>query len=181
MAARIRDGDTAAESELVHHLQPGLQYMLRRLTRRPDHADDLLQETLALVLQKVRDGDLQEPQKLAAFTHGTARNLFLGEKRKQRRRGLPATLDQMEEPATGQPDPLDAVLQKERVQAIQRIVAEIRPERNRLVLFRFYLSGDPKEEICRDLEISSLNFNRILYKARRHFKKLIQRDPLQRG
>src|SRR3954453_18894445 len=85
LVARIQAGDRAAESELVARFSHGLLLMLRRLVQNPALADDLHQETLALVLQKIRGAEVREPEKLAGFIRSTARNLFIADRRKEAR------------------------------------------------------------------------------------------------
>ena len=75
----------AAESELVARFSRGLLLMLRRLVQNPALADDLHQETLALVIEKIRRGEVREPEKLAGFIRSTARNLFIADRRKEAR------------------------------------------------------------------------------------------------
>src|SRR5690349_17154162 len=80
LVRRIEAGDRDAEAELVARFSHGLLLMLRQLCRNPALADDLHQETLALVLQKVRRGEVREPERLAAFIRSTARNLFIADR-----------------------------------------------------------------------------------------------------
>jgi hypothetical protein len=43
------------------------------------------------------------------------------------------------------------------------------------VLFRFYLAEDKKEQICADLGLSGLHFNRVLHRARERYLELYKR------
>jgi RNA polymerase sigma-70 factor (ECF subfamily) len=47
-------------------------------------------------------------------------------------------------------------------------------DRDRKVLYRFYIADDEKEQICADLEVSSGHFNQILCRARERYKKLFE-------
>ena len=46
--------------------------------------------------------------------------------------------------------------------------------RDRQVLFRFYIAEENKEDICSDLGLSSLHFNRVLFRARERFRELYE-------
>src|SRR4051795_10527346 len=85
LVERIRAGERAGEAELVERFSHGLLLMLRRLTQNPALADDLHQETLALVIEKIRRAEVREPEKLAGFIRSTARNLFIADRRKEAR------------------------------------------------------------------------------------------------
>jgi RNA polymerase sigma-70 factor, ECF subfamily len=180
LVRRIQAGDPAAENELVARFSRGLLLMLRRLVQNPALADDLHQETLALVLGKVRRGEVREPAKLSGFIHSTARNLFIADRRKEARY---RSLDDGEEeglrpaPALADrgPAPLERVLVQEEARQVQRLLSELRFDRDRQLLLRFYLSDEAKEEICADLEIEPERFNKVLFHARERLRELWER------
>ena len=180
LVRRIQAGDPAAESDLVARFSRGLLLMLRRLVQNPALADDLHQETLALVLAKIRGGEVREPERLAGFIRSTARNLFIADRRKEARY---RALDEGEEeglhpePAlAGQdPAPLERVLAEEEARQVQRLLGELRFDRDRQLLLRFYLSDDSKEEICADLEIEPQRFHKVLFHARERLRELWER------
>jgi RNA polymerase sigma-70 factor, ECF subfamily len=181
LVRRIQEGDPAAESELVARFSRGLLLMLRRLVRNPALADDLHQETFALVLGKVRRGEVREPERLAGFIRGTARNLFIADRRKE---GRYNSLDGGGEEGEGAPRleladrgpaPLDRFLAEEEARQVRRLLDELRFDRDRQLLFRFYLSDDDKEEICADLGVEPERFNQVLFRARERLRELWER------
>ena len=182
LVARIQAGDRAAETELVERFSHGLLLMLRRLAQNPTLADDLHQETLSLVVEKVRRGEVREPEKLAGFIRSTARNLFIADRRKEARyRSLDEGGEEDEGPrpvtllADRGPVPLDKVLAGEEARQVQRLLGELRYDRDRQVLFRFYLSDQSREEICADLEIEPGHFNQVIFRARERLRELWER------
>ena len=171
-----------AESELVARFSRGLLLMLRRLAQNPALADDLHQETLALVLAKIRKGEVREPERLAGFLRSTARNLFIADRRKEAR--YRALDEGGEEGAGGRaettladqgPAPLDRVLAREEARQVRRLLDELRYDRDRQLLLRFYLSDDDKEEICADLGVEPERFHQILFRARERLRELWER------
>jgi len=78
LAERIRQGDRTAEDELVKRYWSGLLVMFKARLRNtdPEEAYDLTQNTFIGVLQAIRAGKLREPEKLAGFIHGVARNVL---------------------------------------------------------------------------------------------------------
>jgi len=76
LAERIRQGDAAAETELVHEFSHRIFVMGVVRTRDREAARDLVQDVLMAVIAGLRKGQLQDTDKLAAFVHGTARNLI---------------------------------------------------------------------------------------------------------
>ncbi|HXO40143.1 MAG TPA: sigma-70 family RNA polymerase sigma factor, partial [Thermoanaerobaculia bacterium] len=137
-------------------------------------SDDLHQETFRVVLERLRRGGIAEPERIAGFILGTGRNIFLGGWRKQGRRGERDAVDAVEidlpDPA---PTQLDRVLREEEIRKVRRLIGELATDRDRQILFRFYVAEDEKEHICADLGLSSLLFNRVLFRARQRFKELM--------
>jgi RNA polymerase sigma-70 factor (ECF subfamily) len=176
LAERIEGGDPAAEAQLVERHRRGLKYLLRRLVRDPALAEDLAQETLRIVLEKVRGGELREADKLAAFVRGTARNLAFAEHRKRSRRGVHEALADVPEPPAPEPGALDRVLDREDRQWIRRLLDELPSPRDRQVLLRFHLAEESKEVICRDLGLGSQQFNLVLFRARKRFRNLVEKS-----
>src|SRR3982750_1790611 len=75
LTRRIRGGDSVAEAEMIHRLQPGIRMLLgRRLGSDWALIDDLAQETLLIVLKRLRGAGLEDPSALANFAARTARN-----------------------------------------------------------------------------------------------------------
>ncbi|HYN19591.1 MAG TPA: RNA polymerase sigma factor [Thermoanaerobaculia bacterium] len=176
LVRRILSGDPAAETELVHRFSRALTFLLRRLTRDDAAADDLYQETFRLVIEKVRGGELREPERLPGFVSSMARNLFLSS---ARRRGKRQKMHDEPEAAETAPDPapgqLAKLLVKERAATVRQVLAELRNDRDREILSRYYIADEDKDDICRDLDLSDLHFNRVLFRARQRYKKLFER------
>jgi RNA polymerase sigma-70 factor, ECF subfamily len=180
LVARIQGGDRAAEAELVARFSRGLLLMLRRLAQNPALADDLHQETLSLVLEKIRRAEVREPDKLAGFIHSTARNLFIADRRKEARyRALDDGEEEEPRPRTAVvdhgPAVLDRMVADEEKRQVQRLLDELRFDRDRQLLFRFYLADDSKEEICAALGVEPERFNKVLFHARERLRELWER------
>ena len=86
LAERIRQGDASAETELVHEFTHRIFVMAVVRTRDREAARELTQDVLMAVIGALRKGQLQDPDKLAAFVHGTARNLINNQLRSQSQR-----------------------------------------------------------------------------------------------
>lgn len=175
LVRRIVSGDAAAEAELVQRFSRATSFLLRRLTRDDAAADDLYQETFRLVIEKVRGGELREAERLPGFVSSLARNLFLGSTRRDGRRRQrhedPEAAETAPDPAPGQ---LAKLLARERAATVRKVLAELKNERDREILSRFYIADQDKEAICRDLQLSDLHFNRVLFRARQRYKELYE-------
>lgn len=176
LVRRIRNGDLQAEEELIARFGEGLTFLLRRWTRGHSDAEDLYQETFRLGLEKIRRGEVRDPERLAGFLRSLARNLSIEHYRKAARRG--AREEEIETAAdTANPDTgqLGQLLRKEKVTLVRRLLEELGSDRDRQVLFRFYIAEEDKESIRTDLGLTAPEFNLVLFRARRRYRDLYER------
>ncbi len=176
LVLRIQSGDRRAEGELVERYGEGFLFLLRRWTRSRDEADDLYQETFRRGIEKIRAGEVRDPERLPAFLRGLARNLTTDHYRRETRRGgRESPIESNPEPADGAPGQLGALLRREKAGIVRRLLAELSQERDRQVLLRFYIHEQDKERICGDLGLSRSEFNVVLFRARRRYQLLFEK------
>ena len=177
LTQRIAAGDRTAEAELVERYSRPLLFMLRRRAADPALAEDLHQDVFRVVIERLRDRGIKEPTKLAGFIQSTGRNLLIGELRRAARRRTYADSDTVEIAVDPDADPdaqFAATDQAEVAEAVRRLLDELRPERDRALLIRFYLRQEDKANICAALGLTDLHFNRVLYRAKRRFRQLLE-------
>lgn len=175
LSRRIREGDVSAESELVRQFEPGLRVILRRRTGGDRGLmQDLVQETLLIVLQRLRGEGIDDPQRLAAFAAQTARNLAIASLRKAERQRTQVSTEATErnvDPARG----VDVrAADHEAALAVRALLRELPNPRDRLMLKRFYLDDHDKEVICSELDLTEAAFNQALSRARRRFRQILE-------
>ncbi|MES1245743.1 MAG: RNA polymerase sigma factor [Acidobacteriota bacterium] len=176
LVRRIQEGDPAADAELVGRFSEGLSFLLRRWTRDRTIAEDLFQETFRLALEKIRKGEVRDPERLAGFLRSLAKNLSIehyrrGSRREVREEELEAAAE-LTTPETGQ---LGSLLRQEKAALVRQVLGELGSERDRQVLFRFYIAEEDKEQIRSDLGLTGPEFNLVLFRARRRYRDLYER------
>ena len=177
LVARIRSGDRDAEAVLVQRYSRGLMMLLRKRSNDPAEAEDCHQEAFRVVIERLRARELEEPEKLAQFIRKTAVNVLIGRHRKHARRQTVADTDRIINQADSAPGIIEQISAERRQALVRELLDELPVERDREILRRFYLSPDEKEEICGALELSSVHFDRVLYRAKTRFRELIEREP----
>lgn len=170
--ARIRAGEADAERRLVETFSRPVALLLDRHTNGRPEAEDLFQETFRLTLEKLRRGELREPEKLPGFLAGIARSLAIEHYRKTARRKTEPDSDNLEAFAAPTPGPIGALLAAENASLVRRVIGELHNERDRQILYRFYIAEEDKERISADYGLSSLQFNRVLHRARERYREL---------
>ncbi len=170
----IRGGNTHAETELIHKYERGLHFLVWHHTDDHQLAEDVVQETFIVVIQRLRTSGLDEPAKLSPFIHQTARNIMIGHLRKTARRRTSPDTEQVERTIGSLEDQYRAAVRDQDALIVRQLLAELNCDRDRQILKRFYLLEEDKADICNDLELSAVHFNRVLYRARRRFGALVE-------
>ncbi len=172
-------GDARAESRMLIALRPGVLAVLKfGAFNRWIDPEDLTQETLHIVVERVRAGTIDDPRKLFAFAAATARNLALNAARKMLRQQTVVDSELIDELAHNlemeQGDLSDSD-DRQLAQAVADLIDELPTERDRQVIVCFYLDGTDKQQLCRELGLSPKHFDRVLMRARRRLRRIIQR------
>ena len=151
----------------------GVAIILDRHTNGRPEAEDLFQDTFRVGLEKLRRGELREPAKLPGFLAQIARSLAIEHYRKIIRRKTDADSDAVLEAVAPSEGPLGNLLARENAMLVRRVLQELANERDREILLRFYIAEEDKDRISADYGLSSLQFNRVLHRARQRYKELM--------
>lgn len=176
LVGRIEAGDQLAEAELVERYARGIRLILLKRTGNAHLANDLCQDTFVVALRKLRAGELRKPRSVAAFVRQIAINVSIDHFRKERR--YVHEMDGMISLRLTHKDQQSDEIDDRTVRmAIEGALDRLGVPRDREILRRFYLADEDKEQICRDLALSSSHFDRVLYRARRRMRELINQHP----
>jgi RNA polymerase sigma-70 factor, ECF subfamily len=175
MVSGIRAGNRQAEAELVERYSRGVMIIIRREVRDTTVAEDLYQETFRIVLEKIRQGDVREPERLSGFVCGVTRNLVIDYFRRAARQENMAEIEDALPLPHPAPDQLQELLQKEKADLVRQVLKEMPNERDIQALYRFYIADDDKEQVCADLGLTISYFNIVLHRARERFRELYVR------
>lgn len=174
IVAGIRRGDASAEDQLVERFARGVAVVLDRHTHGRPEAQDLFQETFAVALEKLRAGELRDPERLAGFMVAIARNLAIAWYRKRARRKTDDAGDTLAEVVSPRPGADARVAARETAVLVREVIANLGTDRDREILFRFYIAEHDKDEICADLRLTRVQFNRVLHRARDRFRTMLE-------
>jgi RNA polymerase sigma-70 factor (ECF subfamily) len=181
LSHRICAGDKQAEGELSRRIASGVTQIILGMTGNFAQAQELCQETLIIILSRLRSQSLEDPDKLPAFVAQIARNLVIAERRKERRRRTDVDSEAIDEvPDQSQGQEQDAQ-RESAAAAIRTVLAEMKSVRDRTLLVRYYLRDDDKKDICRELGLTEPSFNVVLFRARSRFLELLEKRGLSGG
>jgi RNA polymerase sigma-70 factor (ECF subfamily) len=179
LVERIRAGERAFEDALVLQYSRGVQFLISQSVSDGSVVEDLYQECFRMVLEKVRAGEVSDPDRLSGFICSLARNIVIEYFRKTSRREgyhVPANHVPADEDAvpSREPSQLDRLLRDEKGSLARRVLDALPSDRDRSVLYRFYIAEDDREEICADLGIEATLLSQILCRARQRYKTLFE-------
>ena len=138
----------AEEAELYRRFAPRVWLYGRRHLRNDAAADDLAQDVLLLTIERLRAGEVRQPEDIGSFILGASRMMARAERRVARRREALAARFTVAAAETA-PASL-AALDAPRVAACLRALAE----RDRLVMLLTYYAEREAPRIAEDLGIS---------------------------
>ncbi|HEU4690126.1 MAG TPA: sigma-70 family RNA polymerase sigma factor [Vicinamibacterales bacterium] len=174
------NGDKKAESRMLVALRPGVLAVLRfGAFHRWIDAEDLTQETLQVVVERVRARTIDDPRKVFAFAAATARNMALNAARKVLRQQTVVDSDLVDELAQNlemEPSELSESDDRHLADAVMAVLDELPTQRDRQLLIRFYLDGHDKQQLCREFGLSPKHFDRVLMRARGRLRTIIERQ-----
>ena len=171
---RIRNGSRAAEAQLVANYRKPILELLRYRARDTDLAEDLLQETLLITIRRLRDEGIEEPEKLSSFIHRVAHNLVIAHFRKEARRNTRPDTEFTELLQDDSPSQQEALLEQENAEMVRQLLEELPQPRDREILLRFYVWNQEKQLVCANIGLTSDQFDRVISRARKRFKALVE-------
>ena len=159
ISGRAPERDAAAEAAICRRFGPRIRlYGLKHL-RSEAAAADLMQDVLVMVLTKLRDGAVREPERLASFVLGMARQTVVDQQRGGRRRAriLEAFPVDLMPAAEEAPEPIDT-------ERLNLCLAAL-PERERSVLLMTFYDDRPADAVAAELKLTAGNVRVIRHRG----------------
>ena len=171
-APRSADGRSSSASA-------GASAPSRTVARDRTVSDDLHQEALRILLGRSAPAVSAIPRnpRLRQLPHPDPGHSPLPGRTQGRRRPY-ARLALLED---DKPDAAELVARAEQIRLVRQVVEELSVDRDRDLLRRYYLGQESKERIQADHGLTSLQFNRVLHRARKRFQELWEERQLPRS
>jgi RNA polymerase sigma-70 factor (ECF subfamily) len=174
IATAISQGDKKAETALLERYYQQVLFILKKRVGDPDYARDICQEAFRITIERLRRQPLAEPDKLAGFLQNVAINLCIAETRKSERRQTAFDSDYLELVVDRTPGQSQQLEKERAALAVRQLLAELDNERDRRILYRYYIDEMEKEDICAELELGYRHFDKVISRARARFRELAQ-------
>jgi RNA polymerase sigma-70 factor (ECF subfamily) len=149
----------AAESELYRRFAPRVRlYGLRHL-RDEESARDLAQQVMMLTIEKLRRGDVRDPDQIASFVLGTSRTMAIALRRKETRHEL--LRDRFLVAPTTYAAPDAAMLDLDR---LEHCLAQL-ADRERSVVWLTFYAENAAASVAAEVGVSEGNVRVIRHRA----------------
>ncbi len=172
LAVRAAGGDRAAAGRLIERHQGPVRAFLRRLTGRPELADDLAQETFVRLLKHVGSYDPAHPMRRWLFT--IARRLLINHSRKSDERVVSTEYLGM---TTDSDSPMRTAAiaddQRHTRAALDRALAQLNPTQREVVVL-YHQREMSVQDVAAALEMPEGTVKSHLHRARAALRKLLE-------
>jgi RNA polymerase sigma-70 factor, ECF subfamily len=176
LIARIAGGDRVAETDFVRQFERGVRVLVRRYCRPYDPVvDDLVQDVLSGVLERLRAGAIHDPAALPGYVQSAVVYATSAEYRRRR----PIQPDSVIEDMADGESPSGRLDAAQLAGLLRKLLAEMPVERDREILKRFYLEEEDKVSLCRTLNIDPGHFHRVMFRARERFRTMLEDAGIQ--
>ncbi len=140
-------------------------------------AEDILQETIIVLWQKVCSGDFELTSKLSTYLLAVAKNKWMAEMRK---RSKIEAEELAADTPDGNPSSLDGVIEGERVEQVQRALNRLKPLCKQ-VLMLFYFEERSLLDIARTLGFANADVAKSKkYQCKKALENLLRKHMPER-
>ena len=161
---RLKAGDAATERHFASYFDPLIR--IKAIKAGPQSAraaEDIRQETLLRVIESVRDGKVEHPERLGAYVlavcHNVIREWFRGDRR------LTQLPEETSEVPSGSISVEVDMLAEERKTQVKQALGEL-GVKDRELLLRICYKDQDKDDICREFGVTREYLRVLLHRAR---------------
>lgn len=172
LVTQIANGNKDAEQALLSHFSRPLFSIVAYKCNDPSLAEDIVQETLLIVIQKARAAEIENPAAIAGFVRRVADNLLIANYRKHKRQRTD-TCDEMDAHSHCVNHTEYHVNSHKLLETVTQVLAELSVERDRQLLSGYFFEGKEKDELCTHLDLSTEHFDKVLYRAKTRLKQAL--------
>ncbi len=173
--------EDAISNEFIKQHYNSLYTLLFRQIRDPNITQEILNEAVATTIVHSRAGRVSDPERVAGYVYRVAMNLYRNHRREYPNRpGVHATEEEIEHlPTQGATE--EAALDASTLRQVVAIIESLPIARDREIVKRFYLDEEPKAEICAALGLSPLHFDRVIFRARKRMRAVLEQKGFDKS
>ncbi len=173
---RIRLNDREVLGEIFLKYQGMVfNYVLKHGGKETD-AEDILQEAIIVLWQKVNAGNFQLTSRLGTYLMGVAKNKWLAQLRKDKRL---TSDDNREDPVDDNPSSLERLLTDEKIKLVRRALEVIQPLCKKLLML-FYFEEKNMNDIAKIMNFANTDVVKSKkYQCKKALEEVIQKEMIK--
>ena len=175
LAVKIITGDKQACNEFAQINYSWLLFVVRRKFAQSNNHEDIVQDTFMLVIKKLQQGSVNNPNAISAYLRSTVINIGFEYLRKDKKFTSATDQEYLEVIEDCKQDILSDLIWQDKIQFVKQVMDELTVQRDKDILIKFYFNDENKVSICSKLVLSSEHFDRVLYRAKQRLKQLIEK------
>jgi len=175
LAIKIAAGDINASNEFVQINYRWLLFIVRNKFSRSNNHEDIAQDTFMLVINKLQQGAVNNPLAILGFLRTTAIHIGFEYMRKDKKFTSAIDQEMLDVIEDAKEDILSAIIWDDKISFVKQVISELKIQRDQDILIKFYFQDEDKKSICKQLDLSTEHFDRVLYRAKERLKQLIDK------
>lgn len=174
LVRRVQMGEALGMEELYAVFARGVRFYLCRQLG-PQELDDKLHDAFLIVVSAIQRGELREPERLMGFIRTVVRRqiaAFIDTVVQYRRERCDLQCGAGITDSRNNPEA--EAIRGQRIEIMRKALGSV-GKRDRDILTRFYLLGQPPEQICAEMNLTETQFRLLKSRAKERFGKLGRR------
>lgn len=172
----IREGDEEALIKLYDSNRKPIEAFVARNHGSRDDAEDMLQEALVILWERVRSGRFQHQAKLNTFLFATVKNIWLRRLARQKKE-FPSVVE-LDQSVDDNPSPLERLIEGEQAKLVRHALDTLGDPCRKLLLL-FYWEEMTMEEIAEELGFANAETVKSKkYQCKKALEKLLKHYEL---
>ena len=170
---RIKANDRTVLGELFMKYQRMISVYVLKNGGDKNDAEDIIQETIIVLWQKVNSDSLQLTVKLGTYLLAIAKNKWMAELRK-RRKISPQYIS--ENISNGNPSSLDDLVNEEKIEYVRKALEMLQPICKKLLLL-YYFEEKNMKEIAKILNLANADVAKSKkYQCKKNLEEILQEN-----
>jgi RNA polymerase sigma-70 factor (ECF subfamily) len=169
--ARLRDGDAATQRHFTSYFGDLLRIKLAGRVRSHTLVEDARQETFLRVFAALRQGKLQQPERLGAFVNSVCNNVTLELFRSEGRH--PPIDDDTPEQQDHRENPEQHFVTKQNREQVASLLKKL-PEKDRDLLKQIFWQERDRDEICREFGVDRNYLRVLVHRAKTRVREILE-------
>ena len=170
---RIKANDRTVLGELFMKYQRMISVYVLKNGGDKNDAEDIIQETIIVLWQKVNSDSLQLTVKLGTYLLAIAKNKWMAELRKRRKI---SPQDISENISNGNPSSLDDLVNEEKIEYVRKALEMLQPICKKLLLL-YYFEEKNMKEIAKILNLANADVAKSKkYQCKKNLEEILQEN-----